>query len=167
MNNATPITSMEREKTRTRLTKNAKISSRTSVETGHAQSEIFNVIPTSVDLGTFNSESRQGGISASSGNKQQVEIKQRMKSAGIVAGRHRDAQLLARRLGGTTSVRILRQWQVDWLDDHKKTAAALENDGATEAGVWRRDYNEVSPHSDIGNMVPISLVSCSGAAHPP
>jgi len=26
---------------------------------------------------------------------------------------------------------------------------------------WRRDYNEVRPHSAIGNKPPISLMSCS------
>ncbi len=32
---------------------------------------------------------------------------------------------------------------------------------------WRRDYNEVRPHSAIGNMPPISLVNASGASVPP
>ena len=32
---------------------------------------------------------------------------------------------------------------------------------------WRRDYNEVRPHSAIGNKPPISLINGSGASHPP
>ena len=32
---------------------------------------------------------------------------------------------------------------------------------------WRRDYNEVRPHSAIGNKPPIALVSCSSAISPP
>lgn len=32
---------------------------------------------------------------------------------------------------------------------------------------WRRDYDEVRPHSAIRNKVPISLMNGSGAAHPP
>ena len=31
---------------------------------------------------------------------------------------------------------------------------------------WRRDYNEVRPHSAIGNKPPISLVNCSGQHGP-
>jgi putative transposase len=31
---------------------------------------------------------------------------------------------------------------------------------------WRRDYNEVRPHSAIGNKPPISLTNGSGASHP-
>lgn len=30
---------------------------------------------------------------------------------------------------------------------------------------WRRDYNEVRPHSAIGNNPPISLMNCSQAAN--
>jgi len=33
--------------------------------------------------------------------------------------------------------------------------------------VWRRDYNEVRPHSAIGNKPPISLVNQSAAHEPP
>lgn len=32
---------------------------------------------------------------------------------------------------------------------------------------WRRDYNEVRPHSAIGTKVPILLMNGSGASHPP
>ena len=32
---------------------------------------------------------------------------------------------------------------------------------------WRRDYNEVRPHSAIGNKTPISLVNRSAAHGPP
>jgi|GEM_PF-6140737 len=31
---------------------------------------------------------------------------------------------------------------------------------------WRRDYNEVQPHSAVGNKPPISLMNGSGASHP-
>ena len=32
---------------------------------------------------------------------------------------------------------------------------------------WRRDYNEVRPHSAIGNMSPMALMNCSPASSPP
>ena len=32
---------------------------------------------------------------------------------------------------------------------------------------WRRDYNEVRPHSAIGNKPPIALMNTSGASGPP
>ena len=32
---------------------------------------------------------------------------------------------------------------------------------------WRRDYNEVRPHSAIGNITPISLLNHEGASSPP
>jgi putative transposase len=32
---------------------------------------------------------------------------------------------------------------------------------------WRRDYNEVRPHSAIGNKSPVSLLNCVGADTPP
>jgi putative transposase len=32
---------------------------------------------------------------------------------------------------------------------------------------WRRDYNEVRPHSAIGNRWPIALMNCSAATIPP
>jgi putative transposase len=32
---------------------------------------------------------------------------------------------------------------------------------------WRRDYNEVRPHSAIGNRCPIALMNCSAATSPP
>lgn len=32
---------------------------------------------------------------------------------------------------------------------------------------WRRDYNEVRPHSAIGNKPPIALMNGSGASGPP
>jgi len=32
---------------------------------------------------------------------------------------------------------------------------------------WRRDYNEVRPHSAIGNKPPISLMNAYGESGPP
>ena len=32
---------------------------------------------------------------------------------------------------------------------------------------WRRDYNEVRPHSAIGNKPPVSLMNGSGIEEPP
>ena len=32
---------------------------------------------------------------------------------------------------------------------------------------WRRDYNEVRPHSSIGNRAPIELTNCPSAISPP
>lgn len=41
------------------------------------------------------------------------------------------------------------------------------DDARTKMEDWRRDYNEVRPHSAIGNKPPISLMNVSGAAGPP
>lgn len=40
-------------------------------------------------------------------------------------------------------------------------------DAEEKCEAWRRDYNEVRPHSAIGNKVPISLVGPSAAHGPP
>ena len=40
-------------------------------------------------------------------------------------------------------------------------------DAAEKMEAWRRDYNEVRPHSAIGNKPPISLMNTSGASGPP
>ena len=37
------------------------------------------------------------------------------------------------------------------------------NDAVRKCEAWRRDYNEVRPHSAIGNKPPISLVNRSAA----
>ena len=41
------------------------------------------------------------------------------------------------------------------------------DDARSKMEEWRRDYNEVRPHSAIGNKPPISLVNGSAAASPP
>jgi len=41
------------------------------------------------------------------------------------------------------------------------------DDARTKMEDWRRDYNELSPHSAIGNKPPISLVKRSGLGKPP
>jgi putative transposase len=41
------------------------------------------------------------------------------------------------------------------------------DDAQQKCEAWRRDYNEVRPHSAIGNKVPISLVNRSAAHGPP
>ncbi|GGA65726.1 putative transposase [Pelagibacterium lentulum] len=41
------------------------------------------------------------------------------------------------------------------------------DDARSKMEDWRRDYNEVRPHSAIGNKPPISLMNASGAAGPP
>lgn len=41
------------------------------------------------------------------------------------------------------------------------------DDAVQKCEVWRRDYNEVRPHSAIGNKTPISLVNRSAAHGPP
>ena len=41
------------------------------------------------------------------------------------------------------------------------------DDAVGKCEAWRRDYNEVRPHSAIGNKVPISLVNRSAAHGPP
>lgn len=40
------------------------------------------------------------------------------------------------------------------------------DDAATKMEAWRKDYNEVRPHSAIGNKPPISLVIISPAPSP-
>ena len=41
------------------------------------------------------------------------------------------------------------------------------DDAVGKCETWRRDYNEVRPHSAIGNKSPISLVNRSAAHGPP
>ncbi len=41
------------------------------------------------------------------------------------------------------------------------------DDAVRKCEAWRRDYNEVRPHSVIGNKPPISLLSASVAHGPP
>jgi putative transposase len=41
------------------------------------------------------------------------------------------------------------------------------DDARQKCEAWRRDYNEVRPHSAIGNKVPISLIDRSAASGPP
>lgn len=41
------------------------------------------------------------------------------------------------------------------------------DDAVRKCEAWRRDYNEVRPHSAIGNKPPISLLSVSAAHGPP
>ena len=41
------------------------------------------------------------------------------------------------------------------------------DDAHQKMGEWRRDDNEVRPHSAIGNMPPIALMNASGASGPP
>jgi putative transposase len=41
------------------------------------------------------------------------------------------------------------------------------NDARSKCEAWRRDYNEVRPHSAIGNKTPIMLTNRSGADGPP
>jgi transposase InsO family protein len=40
-------------------------------------------------------------------------------------------------------------------------------DACEKLEAWRRDYNEVRPHSAIGNKPPISLMLASAAHGPP
>ena len=40
------------------------------------------------------------------------------------------------------------------------------DDARSKMGDWRRDYNEVRPHSAIGNKTPMSLMNCSEADGP-
>ena len=39
-------------------------------------------------------------------------------------------------------------------------------DARQKMEAWRRDYNEVRPHSAIGNKAPIELMNCSSARGP-
>ena len=41
------------------------------------------------------------------------------------------------------------------------------DDARAKMEEWRKDYNEVRPHSAIGNKPPISRINCSGAPPPP
>jgi transposase InsO family protein len=40
-------------------------------------------------------------------------------------------------------------------------------DAREKMEAWRRDYNEVRPHSAIGNKPPIELINRDGASGPP
>jgi putative transposase len=41
------------------------------------------------------------------------------------------------------------------------------DDARAKMEEWRKDYNEVRPHSAIGNKPPVSRINCSGAPPPP
>lgn len=41
------------------------------------------------------------------------------------------------------------------------------DDARQKMELWRRDYNEVRPHSAIGNKAPITLMNDNGASQPP
>lgn len=41
------------------------------------------------------------------------------------------------------------------------------DDARAKCEAWRRDYNEVRPHSTIGNKLPIKLVNLSGTVAQP
>ena len=41
------------------------------------------------------------------------------------------------------------------------------DDARSSLEAWRRDYNEVLPHSAIGNKTPVSLIKCPDQALPP
>jgi putative transposase len=41
------------------------------------------------------------------------------------------------------------------------------DDARSNMEAWRKDYNEVRPHSAIGNKPPITLMNGSEAASPP
>ncbi len=41
------------------------------------------------------------------------------------------------------------------------------DDARLKMEAWRRDYNEVRPHSAIGNKPPIELMNGLGASGPP
>jgi putative transposase len=40
------------------------------------------------------------------------------------------------------------------------------DDTRTKLEAWRRDYNELRPHSALGQKAPIALMICSGASNP-
>lgn len=40
------------------------------------------------------------------------------------------------------------------------------SDAQRKCDIWRRDYNEVRPHSAIGNKTPAELINCSSRASP-
>jgi putative transposase len=41
------------------------------------------------------------------------------------------------------------------------------DDARRKCEAWRRDYNEMRPHSAIGNKAPIELIDRSGTHGPP
>lgn len=40
------------------------------------------------------------------------------------------------------------------------------DDARLKMEAWRRDYNEVRPHSALGQKTPLELLICSGASDP-
>ena len=43
----------------------------------------------------------------------------------------------------------------------------MNDDARAKLEAWRRDYNEVRPHSSIGHKAPIELMNRSDATAPP
>jgi putative transposase len=56
------------------------------------------------------------------------------------------------------------KFQAECLNAHWFLSLA---DAREKLDTWRRDYNEVRPHSAIGYKVPIALQNPGGAASPP
>ena len=42
---------------------------------------------------------------------------------------------------------------------------SLEDDAAAKCEAWRRDYNEIRPHSAIGNQTPLAQASALQLRH--
>ncbi len=56
------------------------------------------------------------------------------------------------------------KFRAECLDTHWLMSL---DDARSKMEEWRRDYNEVRPHSAIGNNPPISLMNGSGMRHEP
>jgi putative transposase len=56
------------------------------------------------------------------------------------------------------------KFRAECLNQHRFMSL---DDAARKCDAWRREYNEVRPHSAIGNKVPISLLNRSAAQGPP
>lgn len=56
------------------------------------------------------------------------------------------------------------KFQAECLNQHRFMSL---DDVVRKCEAWRRDYNEVRPHSAIGNKTPILLVNRSAAHSPP
>ena len=56
------------------------------------------------------------------------------------------------------------KFRAECLNQHRFLSL---DDARQKMEEWRRDYNEVRPHSAIGNKPPISLMNASGASGPP
>jgi transposase InsO family protein len=110
----------------------------------------------------------------------QAELKQRIKAIAETRVRY------GYRADRAPAVRTNEVWAMDFVHDQLATGTKIRvltiidtfsrfathwfmslDDAKEKCGAWRRDYNEVRPHSAVGNKPPITLIGPSAAHGPP